>query len=336
MSERVDLDRLADYVGGALDGTPDAAEVRAARRHRPGVGRRARRPRRGDVVGQRRPSCGRRSRRPPYRRTWSPGWTTSSVTSDLPPKRAERDADAASAAARDRSARRTAARRPRGPAAPGRERGASGPGGTGPGRDRKRADGAVGGRPVGGRGRDRVRRRGRWRRSRAVDNGRREHRRRRRGRDADGAVAGGRRRRRRRRPANSGRDYRAGSFDGLGRRRRAGAVTRQPSGARESRPRPRRPTASRPPRQALPPELARFRRRRPPVEACLDAIRQVFGGVGAGGRLRPVRGPTGGRRAARRRAQRATDGRWSWWPDRTAEQIRGDADEVFHGPSGVT
>ncbi|GIJ59675.1 hypothetical protein [Virgisporangium aurantiacum] len=28
MTERVDLDRLADYVGGALDGTPDAAEVR--------------------------------------------------------------------------------------------------------------------------------------------------------------------------------------------------------------------------------------------------------------------------------------------------------------------
>jgi hypothetical protein len=28
MSKRVDLDRLADYVGGALDGTPEAAEVR--------------------------------------------------------------------------------------------------------------------------------------------------------------------------------------------------------------------------------------------------------------------------------------------------------------------
>lgn len=28
MTERVDLDRLADYVGGALDGTPDADEVR--------------------------------------------------------------------------------------------------------------------------------------------------------------------------------------------------------------------------------------------------------------------------------------------------------------------
>jgi hypothetical protein len=28
MSERVDLDRLADYVGGALDGTPDADDVR--------------------------------------------------------------------------------------------------------------------------------------------------------------------------------------------------------------------------------------------------------------------------------------------------------------------
>ncbi|GIJ66197.1 hypothetical protein [Virgisporangium ochraceum] len=318
MSERVDFDRLADYVGGALDGTPDAAEVRRLVDTDP---------------------------------EWAAAHDTlaaavSTVAVDLRALGAVVDPVPEAVVARlddalrhlgstDDAARPAAEATPGGPPAtadrvgrfspPGRERVASGPGGTGPGRERRRRTarwaaglsaaaaviafgiGVVATFPTTDSG------------SESTAAG-----------DAAapavapspevaaGANAGG--------AASTGRDYRAGSFDGL-----ADLAPVPFAGSDTSRDRTDAKAAQVPPADGeAPPELARFRSPAA-VESCLDAIRRLFGGdvrvtdlaryegrpavvvlldnsvVGGGRPLVVVAGPRCG-------------------------EIPGDVDEVYHAP----
>lgn len=344
MTERVDLDRLADYIGGALDGTPDAAEVRrlvdtdpewasahedlAAAMLSVSVGLNA---------------LGSEDTHVPEAVVTRLNHVVHLLGSPDGTASVGRDAEAAhggpvaavdgagggaatspSAAAPGRPTDRSADRpgdRTAGAVRPGGDR--RGPGGTGPGRERKRRTarwaaglsaaaaviafgiGVVATFPTGGTGGSET----------AADNAA----------GAPGAAevmaspaagAPG--------TVSSGRDYRAGSFEGLSegasvpftepdRSARAGAQGKDTSRA-----------------AVVPPELARFRSPAA-VEACLDAIRRMFGGsvqvvdlaryegdpavvvllngasAGAGRPLVVVAGPGCG-------------------------LVPGDTDEVFHGP----
>lgn len=267
MTERVDLDRLADYVGGALDGTPDAAAVRG-------------------LVDT------------------DPEWAAahddlaaamSSVSADLRTVGEVVDAVPEDVAARlddvlrnlgssseAESASRATARATRGPGASGP--GASGPGATGPG---------ASGSAASGPGRARKRRTARWAAGLSAaaaviafgvgvvatfptsSN-------------EDAATSAGA-------PAVneaappvagaagagiviSGRDYRSGSFTGLDDLAPGAAVpfaTSEQSAADAAKANSLESTL---PPGSEPPELTRFRTVPAVLRDCLDAVRAVFGG----------------------------------------------------------
>jgi hypothetical protein len=339
MSERVDVDRLADYVGGALDGTPDAAEVRRlidtdsgwAAAHEDLAAAMS-------SVSVELGALGRVDESVPeavvarldavlHDLSLSDGAAGVSRAAEAAPGGPVAAVDGARADGATRGQANAPGRstdRSGDAARPVAERGGRGPGGSGPGRERRRRTarwaaglsaaaaviafgiGVATTFPTGesNTGGDSA--------ASAPE-----------AMASPAAGAGG--------TVISGRDYSAGSFSGLSEAAPADAPAPFVSSERSAREGAKANDMSQQP-GTLPPELARFRSPAA-VEACLDAIRMMFGGVaqvvdlaryegapavvvllngasaGGGRPLVVVAGPACG-------------------------QIPGDADEVFSGPLG--